>query len=169
MKLLEFARGTGFWMIDSLKGSKVKSALNILKKCEDGIWNDEEINQYQEEQIQKLLSHAKETVPYYSKQDTTILSDWPVVNKNILRASGDSVLSNAYKKDELIAMSTSGSTGTPFTCWQDRNKKKHVNAETLYYNGKIGFSIGRRIIYLRSVVSEVERVNCSNLLKIFIY
>lgn len=157
MKLLEFARGTGFWMIDSLKGSKVKSALNILKKCEDGIWNDEEINQYQEEQIQKLLSHAKETVPYYSKQDTTILSDWPVVNKNILRASGDSVLSNAYKKDELIAMSTSGSTGTPFTCWQDRNKKKHVNAETLYYNGKIGFSIGRRIIYLRSVVSEVEK------------
>ena len=157
MKLLEFARGTGFWMIDSLKGGKVKSALTILKKCEDSIWNDEEINQYQEEQIQKLLSHAKETVPYYSKQDNTILSDWPVVNKNILRASCDSVLSNAYKKDELIAMSTSGSTGTPFTCWQDRNKKKHVNAETLYYNGKIGFSIGRRIIYLRSVVSEVEK------------
>ena len=157
MKLLEFARGTGFWMIDSLKGGKVKSALYILKKCEDSIWNDEEINQYQEEQIQKLLSHAKETVPYYSKQDNTILSDWPVVNKNILRASCDSVLSNAYKKDELIAMSTSGSTGTPFTCWQDRNKNKHVNAETLYYNGKIGFSIGRRIIYLRSVVSEVEK------------
>lgn len=157
MKLLEFARGTGFWMIDSLKGGKVKSALNILKKCEDGIWNDEEINQYQEEQIQKLLSHAKETVPYYSKQDNTILSDWPVVNKNILRASCDSVLSNAYKKDELIAMSTSGSTGTPFTCWQDGNKKKHVNAETLYYNGQIGFSIGKRIIYLRSVVSEVQK------------
>lgn len=157
MKLLEFARETGFWMIDSLKGSKVKSALNILKKCEDGIWNDEEINKYQEEQIQKLLSHAKDTVPYYSKQENTILTNWPVINKNILRASGDSVLSKSYKKDELIAMSTSGSTGTPFTCWQDRNKKKHVNAETLYYNGKIGFSIGRRIIYLRSVVSEVEK------------
>lgn len=157
MKLLEFARGSAFWIIDSLKGKKVKSALEILHNCEDGIWSEEQVSTYQEEQIQKLLSHAKATVPFYEDQDDTILENWPVVNKNILRSNGNSVLSNKYKKENLIAMSTSGSTGTPFTCWQDSNKKKHVNAETLYYNGQIGFSIGRRIIYLRSVVSEVQK------------
>ena len=157
MKLLEFARESAFWIIDSLKGKRVKSALEILHNCEDGVWSEAQVSTYQEEQIQKLLSHAKATVPFYEDQDDTILENWPVVNKNILRSNGNSVLSNKYKKENLIAMSTSGSTGTPFTCWQDSNKKKHVNAETLYYNGQIGFSIGRRIIYLRSVVSEVQK------------
>lgn len=54
-------------------------------------------------------------------------------------------------------MTTSGSTGTPFTSWQDIGKKRHVNAEVLHYNGKIGYEIGRRIIYFRSVVNEVAK------------
>lgn len=157
MKLLEFARGAAFWTLDSLKGKNVKSALQTIKNCEDGIWSEQQVCDYQEEQIRKLLSHAKATVPYYKDQSDTELSHWPVVNKNILRTNGDNVLSSDYKKENLIQMSTSGSTGTPFTCWQDIGKKKHVNAETLYYNGKIGFSIGRRIIYLRSIVSEVQK------------
>ena len=159
MKLLEFARGRAFWIIDSLKGKKIKSALEILHNCEDGIWSEDQVSRYQNEQIQKLLSHAKVTVPFYADQEDTVLQNWPVINKNIIRSNGDNALSNKYDKDNLITMSTSGSTGTPFTCWQDSNKKKHVNAETLYYNGQIGFSIGRRIIYLRSVVSEVEKSN----------
>lgn len=54
-------------------------------------------------------------------------------------------------------MTTSGSTGTPFTAWQDSGKKRHVNAEVLHYNGKIGYKIGRRIIYFRSIVNEVSK------------
>lgn len=157
MRLLEFARGSAFWIIDFLKGKNVKYALEILKKCEDGIWSENQVKKYQEEQIYKLLTHARTTVPYYRNQEDTNLENWPVVNKNILRTNGDDSLSCKYQKKNLIAMSTSGSTGTPFTCWQDTFKKKHVNAETLYYNGKIGFSIGRRIIYLRSIVSEVQK------------
>lgn len=157
MKLLEIARGSAFWLMDSLKGGKVKSALRTLQNCEDGGWSEEQIKSYQEKQIHNLLDHAKKTVPFYSTQNNLVLENWPVVNKSILRRNGSSALSSKYKKEDLIAMSTSGSTGTPFTCWQDANKKKHVNAETLYYNGKIGFSIGRRIIYLRSVVSEVQK------------
>ena len=163
MKLLEFARGRAFWIMDSLKGKKVKSALEILHNCEDGIWSEEQVNKYHEACIQRLLSHAKTTVPFYKDQKDTVLRNWPVVNKNILRSNGDSVLSGMYKKENLISMSTSGSTGTPFTSWQDGNKKKHVNAETLYYNGQIGFSIGKRIIYLRSVVSEVQKSDLQQL------
>ena len=157
MKLLEFARGSVFWILDALKGGKVKSALTTLHNCEDGIWSEEKIKEYQMEQVQRLLTHAKSTVPFYRYQTSTDLRDWPVVNKNVLRSSGDAVLSSQYTKDSLIAMSTSGSTGTPFTCWQNVDKKKHVNAETLYYNGKTGFAIGRRIIYLRSVVAETQK------------
>ena len=157
MKLLEFARGVAFWTLDSLKGKRVKSALQTIKNCEDGIWSEQQVRDYQEEQIQRLLSHAKATVPYYKEQTDTVLAHWPVVNKNVLRANGDDAISCKFSKENLLAMTTSGSTGTPFTSWQDAMKKKHVNAETLYYNGKIGFSIGRRIIYLRSIVSEVSK------------
>lgn len=157
MKLLEFTRGRAFWIMDSLKGKKVKSALEILHNCEDGIWSEDQVSTYQDEQIQKLLSHAKATVPFYADQEDTVLQNWPVINKNIIRSNGDNSLSNKYDKDNLITMSTSGSTGTPFTCWQNIEKKKHVNAETIYYNSMAGFSIGRRIIYLRSIVSEVQK------------
>ena len=157
MKLLEFARSVAFWTLDFLRGKQVRRAFQILKYCEDGIWSEDQIQKYQETQIQKLLTHAKSTVPFYKEQDDTNLEHWPVVDKNILRSNGDNVLSSIFNKNDLIQMSTSGSTGTPFTSWQDIKKKRHVNAETLYYNGKIGFSIGRRIIYLRSVVSEVQK------------
>ena len=157
MRLLEIARCGAFWLIDFLKGKKIKLALKTLYNCEDGIWSEQQISAYQEICIQKLLSHAKATVPYYAKQEDLNLKNWPVVNKNIFRANRDSVLSGMYEKKQLITMSTSGSTGTPFTCWQNNTKKRHVNAETLYYNGKVGFSVGKRIIYLRSVVSEIQK------------
>ncbi|MDD3416766.1 MAG: hypothetical protein PHY47_22695 [Lachnospiraceae bacterium] len=157
MTLLEYMRGSAFWTMDALKGGKVKKSLNILKNCEDGIWDENTIKKYQDHAVKELLLHAKNTVPFYKGQESLELSSWPVVNKNVLRSQGDAVLSSEYTKNHLIQMATSGSTGTPFASYQDIGKKKHVNAETLYYNGKIGFSIGRRIIYLRSVVGEVSK------------
>lgn len=88
---------------------------------------------------------------------STNLSDWPVINKNELRENKESHLSSLYKEEELISMSTSGSTGTPFSCLQDVNKKKKVNAEVIYYSGKTGYKIGQRIIYIRSLVKKVAK------------
>lgn len=159
MNILEFARNRAFWLIDALKGGKVREALDILKNVEDGVWDETHIQDYQSRCLEKLLLHAKKTVPFYSNQKDTILEHWPVVNKNVLRENKEIVLSSIFNKNQLIRMSTSGSTGTPFVSWQNIEKKRHVNAETLYYNGKIGFQIGRRIIYLRSIVTEVQKSN----------
>jgi phenylacetate-CoA ligase len=157
MNILEQGRGVAFWMLDAIKKSQVKNALSDLANCENEIWNEEQIAQYQKEHIAELLDHARKTVPYYGGVASTDIRDWPIVNKNVLKENGVAVLSTLFEKDQLIPMFTSGSTGTPFTSWQNIAKKKHVNAETLYYNGQVGFSIGRRIIYLRSVVSEVQK------------
>ena len=107
--------------------------------------------------LETLLTHAKLTVPFYANQDSLDLRMWPVVNKIVIRENYEAFLSNRYDREKLIKMSTSGSTGTPFVCYQDVDKKKSVNAETLFYNGKIGYHIGRRIIYLCSVVSETQK------------
>lgn len=87
----------------------------------------------------------------------TNLADWPVVSKKELRENKASHLSSLYEAENLISMSTSGSTGTPFSCLQDINKKKHVNAEVIYYSGKTGYKIGQRIIYIRSLVKKVAK------------
>ncbi len=157
MTLLEKLRGFAFNTLDGLKGGNVSKALSVIKNCDNGTWSREQIEQYQTEQLEKLLEHSKNTVPFYKSQKGCNLSDWPVVNKSVFKDNEDKCISSEYNKDDLIVMSTSGSTGTPFASYQNVIKKKHVNAETLYYNGKIGFTIGRRIIYLRSIVSEVQK------------
>lgn len=157
MTILEFCRNQAFWAMDALRGGKVRKAYDIIKKCDKGIWSDAEINAYQEECLKKLLAHTAKTVKAYKGQDSLNISQWPVVRKVDLKDSLDDHISSDYNKEDLIVMSTSGSTGTPFRCYQDVLKKRHVNAEVLYYNGLVGFKIGRRIIYFRSIVGEVSK------------
>ena len=159
MTYLEFLRNRAFWFLDYCRGSKVKTYLDTLQRIEGGITgsSDEDAAEYQKEQLKRLLTHAAATVPLYAEQESADIEDWPVTNKLLYREDYDRCISNKYNRDSLIEMSTSGSTGTPFVSYQDSDKKKHVNAETLFYNGQIGYQIGRRIIYLRSVVSEVSK------------
>lgn len=157
MTFLEICRNKAFWLMDAARGGKVKKALALLKNCEDGVWTDKEVEKYQQKCVEKLLQHCIQTVSAYKNQTSLCLQDWPVVNKASIKCSYEAYMSSAFDKGSLIKMSTSGSTGTPFVCWQDVDKKRHVNAEVLYYNGKTGYQIGRRIIYLRSVVHEISK------------
>ena len=157
MTIFEFLRNQAFWIMDLLRGAQVKKAYDLLDNCESGKWTESEIAEYQEKQLTFLLQHVKTTVPYYMEKPYSDISNWPVVSKTIIKDNQDKFISTRYKKEDLIVMSTSGSTGTPFRCYQNIEKKRHVNAEVLYYNGQTGYKIGRRIIYLRSVVQEISK------------
>ena len=157
MTFLEFCRNQAFWLIDSARGGHIKKASDIIEKCDRGIWSEQEIDAYQQKAIEKLLVHAQKSVPAYHGQKSRELAKWPVVRKKDLKDGLDQHISSNYNKKDLIVMSTSGSTGTPFRCYQDGVKKRHVNAEVLYFNGLVNFKIGRRIIYFRSIVGEVSK------------
>ena len=161
MTFFEYCRNRMFWIIDALRGGLVKDALEFLKRVEEGQMNDKEIEDYQKKQAEFLLQHAINTVPRCEKMESLCLQDWPITNKDSYRSDYNKSISSSYEKENLIKMTTSGSTGTPFTSYQDALKKRHVNAEVLYYNGQIGYEIGRKIIYLRSVVSEVAKSKLS--------
>lgn len=165
MKFLEFCRNKSFWLMDLLRGGHIRKAYEIIEKCDKGIWSDKEIETYQKNAIDKLLDHAKKTVPAYYNQKLSELSQWPVVSKVVLKENIDKHISKIFNREDLIVMSTSGSTGTPFRCYQDVIKKRHVNAEVLYYNGLVDFKIGRRIIYFRSIVSEVSKSRLTQFLQ----
>lgn len=157
MTFLELCRNQAFWLMDKMRGGNIRKAYEIIEKCDKGIWSEEEIDAYQKDALNKLLEHSRKTVAAYKDQTTLELTDWPVVKKTDLKDRLDDHLSSDFNKDDLIVMSTSGSTGTPFRCYQNSMKKRHVNAEALYYNGLIGFNIGRKIIYFRSIVGEVAK------------
>jgi len=77
------------------------------------------------------------------------LADFPVVNKEIIRKQQNKFISKHYSKSELITIYTSGSTGMPFCSYQDRNKKKHVIAELIFYSEKTGYTLGNPLIQIR--------------------
>lgn len=81
MNLLESCRYIAFWSIDAARGGKVRKAYNLLKNIDSGRLNDEEIVSYQENEISKLLQHARKTVNAYKGQASLNLCDWPVVKK----------------------------------------------------------------------------------------
>ena len=157
MTFLEFCRNRAYWAMDAIKGGKVRKSLDLLEQVEGGKMSDEEVNQYQLEQLKKLLEHTRQTVPYYAGMSSQKLENWPIITKTTIKNSQNEFFSNLYNRSGLIEMSTSGSTGTPFRCYQNIEKKRHVNAEVLFYNGQIDYKIGRKIIYFRSIVGEVEK------------
>lgn len=143
--------------MDALRGGKVRNALDLLEQIEESRISDKQVENYQMERVEKLLEHAKKTVPHYEQMTSYELANWPVVNKLNYKNNPEAFLSNRFGRSELIEMLTSGSTGTPLRCYQNAEKKRHVNAEVLFYNGQIGYTIGRKIIYFRSIVSEVQK------------
>jgi len=125
MRILEYLRNKVFWILDSRKGGKIKSSYDLLSKIEgNNPMPDDEVDAYHRKALERLLRHCVKTVPAYSHLGYTLSKEspidyWPVVNKlsfkDISKGENDH-LSYDFQKDSLIAMKTSGSTGTPFTC-----------------------------------------------------
>ncbi|WP_298345812.1 CoF synthetase [uncultured Algibacter sp.] len=149
-KLLEIIRYHSFWVIDFFKGSKVKSHYKQIKFVLENYHSDKSIekrNQY----LNNLLSHAKHNVPFYeSYKGSKSISDFPIVNKLILRESMNQFISENYRAKDSFEVSTSGSTGTPFLVLQDKNKKHRNTADTLYFGEKSGYRIGQKLFYIRA-------------------
>lgn len=93
-------------------------------------WNDANYwKQHQLEKLEAILEHAKRTTDHY--QDIEIeqlgsaenpreaVKDIPLLESETLRHDPESLISNEYDPDECVALSTSGTTGTPKTTYHD--------------------------------------------------
>lgn len=157
MSALGQLRNSGFWFLDSLKGSPVRKAYDVIKAFDSTDSGSPTLQKYQEERWLKLKEQAVNNTEFYAPFVDRKLRDFPVINKNDIRTQQDKFLSSAYQKDNLFQMSTSGSTGTPFVCYQDGGKKRRVNAEVIYYSEKVGYRLGENLSYIRTVVKQVKK------------
>lgn len=138
-----------FWGIDRLKGGQFK---HQIEKIEQALHESEQEggNNTADLQLSRLLEHACRTCAFYQKyQNVHSLQDFPVINKSVIRDDIGSFISSGYRKEDLISVVTSGSTGTPFQVYHNRGKRNRNSADTIVFAKRAGFHVGERLFYLK--------------------
>jgi phenylacetate-CoA ligase len=142
-------RSIVFWLLDSLKGGKVKKHYDEIKFVYEH-YNEKEAVEIRKRNLSNILNYAVTHVPFYKPYaNYKDISDFPVINKNIVRDHINEFLSPEYDIKTLRKMSTSGSTGTPFTVYQDKNKVLRSAADFIYFYELANYNIGDKMYFLR--------------------
>lgn len=107
---------------------------------------------YRDGQLQKMVKHCYETVPYYHALFDDLQIDYreirslddlqrlPLLDKQTVQAHYDEFFSTLYSREGLIEQHTSGSTGSGFSFYQDRKAHAAVWAHVWRGNHNIGLN-----------------------------
>ena len=145
----EKIRKVGFDIVDTLTRGNI---LKNKKEIDYLFHNPDKIKSFQNEKFQALAKWAAENTAFYSqvkKHSEYSLSDFPIIDKNIIKEHHNDFCSKLAERKDCISMHTSGSTGTPLVVIQDKKKRKRVYAEMMYLWGLSGYEIGMRYMFLR--------------------
>ena len=117
-------------------------------------WDAERMEAHQVFELRRLLRHAGKTVPFYRRTFAEVgfdpeavsqladLEALPLIDKAVIQSEPDAFISEAYSDDELLFMTTGGSTGDPLRVFMDRESRSLSHANTRYYLEKAGFPLG---------------------------
>lgn len=140
-------REIGYWCLDTLKGSPVRKHLDEIK---DIMENPDKVQAHQKRQLDEILKYAAENVPFYKEYGKYVdLNQMPIIDKATIKDNYEALKSKEYLNKHVYVLSTSGSTGTPFSILQDDNKRNRVFAEMMYFWGKSGYKLGMKYIFFR--------------------
>jgi phenylacetate-CoA ligase len=149
MRPLELLRKRAFWAVDFLKGGSIRRHYNDIRFILENHSSPESVAR-RFRYLRGILDHAVETTPVYRKhQGFKSLSDFPVINKSVIRGNFEQFRSDAYRGKDLFRAVTSGSTGMPFSIYQDKNKRIRNSVDTLYFANRANFEVGSRLVYLK--------------------
>ena len=149
MWLSKFFRQNIFWTIDVLKGNPVKNHYIDIKNIVENPGSVLSISK-KEAYLNQIMEHVVNTTEFYKKnKGYNSILDFPIINKNLIRDNFDEFSSSKYKDKDCKVVSTSGSTGTPFSIRQNTNKRYRNDADNLYFSKRAGYKIGQKLIYLK--------------------
>jgi phenylacetate-CoA ligase len=95
-------------------------------------WSKEKLEEYQMRELEKLLKHAYENVPYYRRvfnerglkpkdiQSLNDLKKLPYVDKDTIKKHKSEFISKIHKKNYLEPARTGGTTGSPLHFWYQK-------------------------------------------------
>src|SRR5690625_3427482 len=127
-----FASGYGYMMRARRYGPETRQLAKEALERES--WSADRWQEYQAQQLTKLLDHAASNVPYYrehwrrrrargDRSSHLELRNWPVLTKEELRQDAAQFLSDD-RSGKLYEVTTSGSSGTPL-----RSEERRVGKE----------------------------------------
>lgn len=151
----ERARWSAYFALDALRGGRVK------ERCRSDLdaFRHGTSEAGTEEKLRALIRHAVSTTDYYRGMDPEApLSSFPIVNKDTWRAEYDAFRSSLFADGKgCRVMTTSGSTGTPFSMIQDPGKITANTADAIFLSSLAGYRIGDRIAFIRVWVDNVKK------------
>lgn len=150
-----------FFVKDRLNGNVITNNIKDIKEIFYNQSTDKSKNKIIERE-NKLLLFASKNVEYYRNNikngKEITLNSFPVINKSIIRDNSTAFITDKINIDTLLKVVTSGSTGTPFSVYQDRRKKDRNTADALFFGSLSGFRIGSQLNYLK-IWTKVNKKN----------
>ena len=130
-------------------------------------WSKEQLEDYQLEQLSKLLQHAYENVPHYRRvfdenglkpkdiQDFKDLQQLPYLTKQIIQDNLEDLKARNYPSSKFKYVTTGGSTGIPMGFYLENrvSNAKEWAFMTTQWN-RVGYKFGDKCIVLRGNVVE---------------
>jgi len=146
-----------FPVTDMIRGRSTIKKLHELKETQ--WWSRKELQELQNEKVQRLVWHAYKNVPYYRRilkercllpQDIRTVEDLqklPVLRKKDIRKHfSDQLIAKNIDKRELSMSRTAGSTGEPLFFYLDKNSLSYCSAAFYRFLEWMGLDIGDQII-----------------------
>lgn len=121
-----------------------------------------------DKQLEHILLWASENVEFYKNRNLNKLTDFPVVNKSIIKENEALFISKKYNKADLHKTRTSGSEGIPFVAYQDEGKKLRNLADTIVFSEMAGYEIGTKLYYLRAWTDFNRKTKLASFLQNFV-
>jgi len=141
---------------------------NFLQKSQ--WWSKEKLEEYQMQQLRRLLHHAYENVPYYRRlfneigmnpykfKDSRDLRKIPYLTKDIIRNNLSDLLARNYPKSKIESVTTGGTTGMPLMFYQEKVASESREYSFIFSLWKrVGFNIGDKRVIIRRPVSKKIR------------
>lgn len=146
--LLNLTRNRFFWLLDSIKGRRIKQHLKEIELCVKYPNTDKAI-QKRSNNLERLLKHAINTTPYYKIiNNTDDINNFPVIRKTTIQDNFELFQSSKFKDKNNFKVSTSGSTGVPFLLFQNQGKRNRNHADVIYFFNEAHFKIGNKLYEL---------------------
>ena len=137
-------RESVFWFLDRLKGSPIRSKYLILKD----FGSKPESNA---QALNDILEYARKNVPFYKNIEKNELSAFPVIDKGVIKPDYSQFRSPEFPDEEkLVVFHTSGSSGTPFKSYQNKEKNDYHKAFLILQHERFGWRIGNRWAHMRN-------------------